>query len=186
MIFWPRKYNSKFAPEFSLSGVRLPIVDRYEYLGYTICDTQKDDEEMMKRMRKLYGTGNMIINRFRNCSDDVKILIFKTYFSNIYCNPLWCDYSVRTFGRLKVAHNDIFRSLMKQPRDISISGFFVHCNVNNLNNMLRLRAYSFLNRAVGSKNSLVKAVCSGDCRVHSSIWCHANKLLNANDILYYW
>ena len=50
MICWLRKYRSKFLPSFSLSGVVLPIVDRYEYLGYTVRDNQQDDDEMVKRV----------------------------------------------------------------------------------------------------------------------------------------
>ena len=186
MICWPRKWTHKFLPKFILAGTLLPIVESYEYLGYTICDSQVDNEEMMKRMRKLYSTGNMIINKFRNCSEDVKIMMFKTYFSNIYCCPLWCNYSVNTFGRLKVAHNNIFRSLMNQTRDISISAYFVTCNVKNFDNLLRSNAYSFLNRVVSSQNKLVKAVSAEGCRMYSSIWNHINKLLHANDIIYYW
>ena len=83
MIFWPRRWLHKFAPKFILSVTILPIVVRYEYLGYTLCDSQVDDEEMMKRMRKLYSTSNIIIHKFRNCSENVKIIMLKTYFSNI-------------------------------------------------------------------------------------------------------
>ena len=186
MIFWPRRWSHKFAPKVILSGTLLPIVERYEYLGYTVCDSQVDDEEMMKRMRKLYSTGNMTINKFRNCSENVKIMMFKTYFSNIYCCSLWSNYTVNTFGRLKVAHNSIFRSLMNQARNVSISAYFVTCYVNNFNNLLRSNAYSFFNRVVRSNNTLVKAVSAEGCRLHSNIWDHCNKLLRANDILYHW
>ena len=186
MICWPRRWTHKFKPKLILSGTLLPIVERYEYLGYTVCDSQLDNEEMMKRMRKLYATGNMIINKFRNSSEDVKIMIFKTYFSNIYCCALWSNYTVNPFARLKVAHNNIFRTLMNQQRDISISAFFVTCGVNNFNNLLRSNVFSFLNRVTTSQNSLVKAVSAEGCRLHSSIWDHSNKLLHAQDVLYYW
>ena len=169
MIYWPRRWLHKFLPQFFLSGFLLPIVDNYEYLGYTVCDNQQDNDEIMKRVRKLYSTGNMIINKFRNSGDNVKMTMFKTYFSNIYGCTLWSNYTVNTFSRIKVAHNAIFRSLMNQARDVSISTFFVSCNVNNLNNLLRVNAHSFLNRIVGSQNSLVKAVSEGDCGLHSCI-----------------
>ena len=144
MICWPRKCVMKFQPTFYLSGVLLPIVNCYEYLGYTICNDQQDNDEMMKRVRKLYGTGNMIISKFKNCPDEVKTMIFRTYFSNIYCCPLWSGYNVGTFARLKVAHNDIFRSLLNQRRDASASQLFVSHNVKNLNSMIRTSMCSFL------------------------------------------
>ena len=186
LICWPRSWRHKFLPKFTLSGFLLPIVESYEYLGYTVCNTQQDNDEIMKRMRKLYSTGNMIINKFRNCSDEVKIMMFRTYFSSIYCCTLWSNYAVNAFRRVKVAHNDIFRSLMKQPRDISISAFFVTSHVNNLNNLLRVNIYNFLSRIVSSQNSLVTAVSEGDCRLHSCIWEHSNRLLHANDVLLFW
>ena len=94
MACWPQNFSLKFSPTLYLAGVLLNFVQEYEYLGYTITCDQLDDKEVLKRTRKLYASGNMIINKFRNSNINVKITMFKTYFSCIYASVLWNKYKV--------------------------------------------------------------------------------------------
>ena len=80
MVCWPRSILYKFIPVFYLQNDKLKIVSEYKYLGVVIKDNLSDDDEMCKRMRNIYATGNMIIRKFSNCNTNCKIIMFKTFF----------------------------------------------------------------------------------------------------------
>ena len=49
-----------------------------------------DEDYIQRQIRQTYARGNSLINRFYMCSENVKILLFKTYKSNFYSTQLWC------------------------------------------------------------------------------------------------
>ena len=117
-----------------------------------------DDEEINKRMRGTYATGNMLIRKFGKCNVACKILMFKTFFSNIYACGLWARYRVASYGKMKVSHNDIFRSLLNVRRDESASTLFVQHNVNNLDSVIRCCYFSLMTRVRSSANPIISAL----------------------------
>ena len=131
-----------------------------------------DGNEIMKRVGKMYAAGNTIISKFKNCNDACKILMFKLYCGNIYGCALWANYNVSSYRRIKVAHNDAFRMLLKERRgpDHSISRLFVQKNVNNLESVIRTSVYSLVQRIMASTNQLVVALRDGSARAHSRLW----------------
>ena len=186
MVCWPQKYSLKFLPVLYLAEIPLEFVNEYEYLGYTVSCDQKDDLEIGKRTRKMYSSGNMIINKFRNSNNSVKVTMFKTYFSCIYASVLWNNYKVGSYMKMKIAHNDIFRYLLNVPRYESASALFVTHSVKNLDSLLRYNMISFMNRLKMSTNNIISAVSGGDCRVHSNIWKQFSIKLGAEDTVLYW
>ena len=129
-----------------------------------------DDEEMNKRMRGTYTTGNMLIRTFGKCSLPCKLLMYKTFYSNIYACGLWARYKVASFSKIKVSHNDIFRSLLNVRRDESASTLFVQHNVNNLDSVLRACYFSLMTRVRSSANSIISALVRSEVRLHSCLW----------------
>ena len=83
-----------------------------------------DDGEIKKRMRGIYATGNMVVRKFNKCNLVCKLMMFKTFFSCIYGSGLWASYKVASFAKIKVSHNDIFRSLLNVARGESASTLF--------------------------------------------------------------
>ena len=49
--------------------------------------------DMRRHLCKVYANANMLITKFRFCSDDVKVCLFKSYCTNLYCIQFWCDSS---------------------------------------------------------------------------------------------
>ena len=131
-----------------------------------------DDDEMSKRMRSIYSTGNMVSRKFAKCSIACKILMFKTFLSQIYCCSLWVSYKVASFRRVKVSHNDVFRTLLQIPRYESAATLFATYNVNNLDAVLRSSYFSLLSRVRRSTNSIVSALYRSEAHVHSRMWHH--------------
>ena len=169
MIFWPRVYIKEKVKIF-LQGEQLSFVDEFKYLGVVIVSNLSDDVEMGKRVRSIYAAGNTLISNFRKCDESTKILMFKTYCYNVYGMSLWSSYRVTSHARIKIAHNDIFRTLMNVPRFDSASSLFVQKGVNNMDVLLRNSMYSLMDRLLCSSNSLVEALCNSEVRVHSKIW----------------
>ena len=86
-----------------------------KYLGYFICDDMSDNKDIIRQTRCTYTRGNLIISKFRNCSDHVKIKLFKAYCTNFYGITLWSNFTSEIRRKLQVAYKRIFRMLMKCP-----------------------------------------------------------------------
>ena len=63
---------------------------------------------MLKQMRSLYAKSNKVIH----CTVDVKLLLIKSYCTSFYCGYLWSDYKAKTFSKLKVAFNNVYRRVL--------------------------------------------------------------------------
>ena len=50
----------------------LSFVSTNTYLGMIVHDKLNDEEDIMRHVKCLYARGNMLISRFRKCSDEVK------------------------------------------------------------------------------------------------------------------
>ena len=129
-----------------------------------------DDDEMKSRMRGIYATGNMLVRKFSKCNITCKLLMFRTFFSNIYASGLWADYRVASYCKVKVSHNDIFRSLLQVPRYESASALFVQHQVSNLDSLLRASYYSLISRIRASDNRIIVSLVRGEARLHSRLW----------------
>ena len=171
------KMDISWGMKFKLQGDVLNNVHEFKYLGVYIDSAMKDDNEMGRRARAIYATGNTIISKFGMCSDRCKILMFKTYCYNVYCMALWCNYRVRSYAKVKIAHNDVFRSLMNVQRSESASTLFANHDTNNLDVNCRVATYSLMERLLGSDNTIIQALCTSEARTHSKLWkCWAVRL----------
>ena len=89
-----KRYKHVHVPKFTLNGRSLRQVSEEKYLGCIMSDDFSDDLDLSRQMRAIYTRGNMLIKNFKSCSDDVKLQLFKTYCSNLYCGQLWSTYKV--------------------------------------------------------------------------------------------
>jgi len=104
-------------------------VTQFNYLRYMFdsASKQQDKCEIEKRLRNMRIMGNVIATRIRHTSAFVKKNFFSTYFSNLYCMPLWIM-SAKMLKTAQVAHNDCFRALFKTRGERSISELFQTAN----------------------------------------------------------
>src|SRR5665811_2012214 len=99
----------------------------------------------------------MIRTRFSLCSKSVKVQLFNTYFSNIYCCSLW----QRQIGKshsVRVAHNDALRIIFGIPRYSSASENFVDLNLQNIDHVLKNSVNSLQQRLKGTKNKICEHI----------------------------
>ena len=110
---------------------------------------------IVKEMKNLHARDKMLIRNFTHRTDDVKITLFTMFCSNIYCCPLWYNFRSCFLKKIHIAYNKAFKTLMKKPREYSVSGLFVECHVDNVPVLRRKHVYGLGSRGYGSSNVLV-------------------------------
>ena len=160
IAFIPSTYRNINLPKISLGNAVLHWETSHKYLGVIINSDLTDDEDIERQIHAIYVRGNMLIQKFRKCSNEVKLELFRTYFSSLYMSQLWCNYKSTSYRRIHVAYNNIFRSLMSIKRGESISAAYTVNNINGFATLERKIAYSFYRRIMSSNNLLVITVIS--------------------------
>ena len=161
---WLKNFN---VPNMYLNGAQLTWVHEQKYLGIIMTSTFTDNKDIIRQVRATYARGNALICKFRKCTDNVKVQLFKSFCSNFYCSSLWFNFTNATFNRLKVAYNNVFRSLMNISRRSSISAAFVNFGVNCFNTLIRKCITSLRQRVLCSDNVLIMSCLS--CKFNSYI-----------------
>ena len=159
---------------FSLNGVSLAFCKKYKYLGHIVDENLNDDMDITRQMRSIYARGNKLINSFRHCTVDVKVVLFKTYISNFYCAHLWCNYGKSTFQKFKVAYNNIFRNFFNIRYLCSISKEMCDKTINVVNCVIRNYINSIMKRIYVSENEKIKCITDSDLMEYSKLikLCH--------------
>ena len=89
---------------FYLNGNPIKYVHTETYLGFIMNNLSKHDDDIVKQSKSIYCRGNMLISNFKNCNIPIKIQLYKTYCSSLYCSHLWYNYSAKTLNKVKVAY----------------------------------------------------------------------------------
>ena len=172
---------------FALCGENLNEVNEVKYLGHYISADGKDDRDMNRACRQLYAQGNSLIRKFHMCTEEAKIKLFVTYCSQFYCAQLWL-FSIhdKCYKKLNVAYNNVFRFLLRLPRDdqgrpCSASGMFVNRRVKSFQEILRNVIFKFRCRLEASENELVKCTLFRNIINSSKRRSHWNKLLTIRE-----
>ena len=92
---------SQAFPPFTLNN----YLSGFRYLGHIINDRLQDDCDIRCEIRSLFAWTNLLINKFGNCSYEVKKLLFKSYCLCMYNLALWKYYSVTVFNKFKSCYN---------------------------------------------------------------------------------
>ena len=72
----------------------------------------------------------MLIKCFKHCSDPVKNLLFKSYFSRVYCSQLWSNFNKPVFRKRKTSFNRAFRIFLSLDHRASVSQAMLEAGVN--------------------------------------------------------
>ena len=82
------KYMKNVYPVFTLNVKIVDESDTARYLGHIICNSGKDDKDIMRQCQQLYARGNALFRKFHMCSMSVKIQLFNTYCSPMYTKEM--------------------------------------------------------------------------------------------------
>ena len=157
IVFKPCRFKL-YCPTVSIGTERLTYVNTVKYLGFVFCEYKKDDEDMLKQMRSLYAKSNKVIRMFNHCTVDVKLLLIKSYCTSFYCGYLWSDYKAKTFSKLRVAFNNVYRRVLGLTTWSSASEMYATNNIENLEALLRKIIYGFIQRLEDSNNVIIQTL----------------------------
>ena len=139
------------------------IVFRSAYISacsqqFSLNDKLDDNDDIRRQVKALYTRGNILVNNFNKCSQQVKNCLFKSYCSNCYGGQLWSIYKKDVYKKCVVAYNDIYRKLFNIKRGESISAVYANNKIDSFNTIIRKDVFRFRNRTINSKNILISAV----------------------------
>ena len=83
-VFKPKAYK-RFTPTVFIGDDALKFTKEAKYLGFTFNDSKCDDSDMLRQMRLLYTKSNTLLRTFSHCSSDVKVTLFQSYCTALYC-----------------------------------------------------------------------------------------------------
>ena len=87
-------------PNLYLNNEKIEWVSMQKYLGlYITCDNRYDTD-IRRQVKSTYSRGNMIFSKFRKCSSDVKVQLFKSFCTSVYCSSLWCHFTKKSLTKL--------------------------------------------------------------------------------------
>ena len=154
---------------FMLNNQVIPIVDKVKYLGHYLCDNLKDDSDLQRQRRMLYAQANLLKHRFYMCTEPVKVKLFKTFCYCLYTAPLWWNYTLYSYRKVRVAYNDAFRNILNVPRFTSASQLFVSNRVFTLDGLVRHLLARFIKRLDDCTNLFICAINTSDLKYQSRI-----------------
>ena len=108
---------------------------------------------MLPQIKLLYAKSNTLLRTFSHCSSDVKVTLFQSYCTALYCPFLWNDYKKSTFSKIRVAFNNAYRKIFGFPKRSSASAMYATRNICNFESMLRKNIYGFMQRLEHSTNT---------------------------------
>ena len=95
---------------------------------------------------------------FSHCSIDVKIVLFDSYCTPLYCSYLWTEYKKTYFSKIRVAFNNAYRRIFGLSNRSSASAMYANYNICNLEAILRKNIYNFIQRLENCTHSIIQVL----------------------------
>ena len=171
----PSGFKLLNAPIVHLNGLNLTFVNSYKYLGVFILSSFMDDDDISRQVRLLYIRANFLFRKFAYCSGEVKIKLFKSFCTNLYCCHLWSNFKLSSYNKIRVAYNNCFRRLFSLSRRCSASAMFVTFSVLSFGELMRKCVHNFISRIQNCTNIYVKNI--HDCTYTDSDQCRRWKTI---------
>ena len=159
-------------PVFTLNGTLIDESDTVRYLVHILCNSGKDDKDIMRQCQQLYARGIVLLRKCQMCYMSVKIQLFNIYCSPMYTAQLWWNHTFASFHHLNVAYNNVLRRLLRRPRFCSAYGLFAECRIPNRKAAIRNLIFRFMTLFHMSKNCIVTTILVSDIRWTSRIRRH--------------
>ena len=179
MIFSKSKINIDKVSSVVINETNIEFVHKIKYLGYNFTPQNSDDDHVEYLYRGLCVRGNMILRNFSKCSFEVKKMLFKSFCISFYCLPFVLNVKQRTFNKLKVCYNDIFRRLMGVPRHSSASALFVTQGLPSFPEVRRKNITGYLQRIKISPNEILMNIAHPVFLFNSLVFKHWSRLVFA-------
>ena len=85
MMFKTNRLSLSFEPKFRLCTNSIDCIKKiYIYLGFVSTSDLKDDDDMNKQLRSIYGSATKLRRKFFCCFKAIKNCLFRTFVSCLY------------------------------------------------------------------------------------------------------
>ena len=132
IVYEPKCYKLS-CPSVNIGSEPLRFVNETKYLGFTFCNLNKDDKDILRQMRSVYARSNRLLRMFSHCS----IVLFNSYCTPLYCSYLWTEYKKTSFSKIRVAFNNAHRLTFGLSNRSSASTMYANYNICNFEEILR-------------------------------------------------
>ena len=178
LFFKPVKRQVSPVENIEMNGKSIELSCDAKYLGHILSCNRSDNLDIGRQLKSLYSRCNMLIRTFSACNSEVKCNLFVSYCSSLYTSQLWCNYTKKQIGRLKVAYNNVLRRLLGYSYRDSASAMFVQNRVDGFDARLRKIIYGFRKRVHESENKYISAF------VKSHVWAESDLNKHWDNVLY--
>ena len=158
MCFKPSRNINLRIPIVYFNGAILKFVEEVKYLGVFISNDLTDGRDMNRHTRFLYCKGNLLTRKFFQCSYNVKRKLFLTFCNNVYGGHLWTNFKLSDFNKVKVAYNNVYRSLFFVERGTSVTWSMLLNHVDSFKVSFRKMIFRFRKRLLTSHNFIIYTI----------------------------
>ena len=140
-IFKPISYKLYLSTVF-IGSDALEYVSDTKYLGFSICDSKRDNNDMLLQMKSLYAKSNKLLSTFSHCNDcstNVNFTLIQSCCTTSYCKFLWNSSKQSTFNKIRVTYNNVYRKIYDRHKKSSACAMYVRYNICSFESMLRKR-----------------------------------------------
>ena len=156
----------------SLNGQELQYVNTVKYLGQILSPDLGDDADIARQCRQLYAQGNMLLRKFHMCSTSVKVKLFKSFCTPLYCAQLWWNYRKNSINKLYTAYHNILKLQLGLSKYDSTSTVCAYMDVPSCSAVIRNLIYKFSCRLENIDNDCVSCILSSRLYYRSRIRMH--------------
>jgi len=146
MVFNPcdrRKIICDTFPQFTLAGCKLRFVEHFRYLGHIIDSYLSDDKDIQREIKALFTRTNMLCRRFKICSLQVKLKLFRSYCICLYDVALWSSFTVATYKKLSSCYSKCMKSFFGYCKYSSVTSMLFELGLPSFNTLMHNSKYRF-------------------------------------------
>jgi len=157
-------------PSLSPNNHYLVYTDSIKYLPVVLYNNFSDDRYINRQSRCLCASSNTILHKYAYCTQRVKLHILESYYLNFICSALWCDYSMSSKSKLRIAFDNVFRNLLGYGRLDSTSSKFAINVTATYEARIRKTYFIFRQWLLSSKNNIVTCIKINTWLRHNYMW----------------
>jgi len=105
-------------PHLKVGVNTLKYVLRFKYLGHHVSNNLSDDDDIESEIRNMFVRCNTLVRKFSNCSVNVKVTLFRSFFLCLYDIALWNVYRCKLLGSSVVGQFVVWQLVWR----LSLSG----------------------------------------------------------------
>ena len=164
MVFNPSKRHKVICntfPVFNLAGYCILLfVETFKYLDHVIDNCLNDDSDIMREVENLFMRFNLLCRRFRRCSLQVKLMLFRSFCICFYDTALWSHFSAAALLKFKSCYHECLKYFFGYLKYSSVTTIFSDLGLPSINTLIHNQKVGFHLSLSNCDNMLVSCLLS--------------------------